>query len=172
MSTDETTAGTPGAVGTVGAVGTPGGGAPVRVTVPAGDTAPGTTVVFEDPWRTAAADTAASDTAAGDTAGPDAPPAGPPAGPSAAPLSVTLAPGTAATYSLLVDGTRTADPATPDAAGPTASLVHHPSVDRSLWPARPADAVADSVAGSKEQHRRAVAGLPHPSQERQPVRSR
>ncbi|MBB3115874.1 alpha/beta hydrolase-fold protein [Corynebacterium bovis] len=157
MSTDETTAGTPGAVGTVGAVGTPGGGAPVRVTVPAGDTAPGTTVVFEDPWRTAAADTAASDTAAGDTAGPDAPPAGPPAGPSAAPLSVTLAPGTAATYSLLVDGTRTADPANPDAAGPTASLVHHPSVDRSLWPARPADAVAD-MPGSRLRLDRAVLG--------------
>ncbi|WP_375804241.1 hypothetical protein, partial [Corynebacterium bovis] len=74
MSTDETTAGTPGTVGAAG------GGAPVRVTVPAGDagdTAPGTAVVFEDPWRTAAADTAASDTAAGDTADPDAPPTGP-----------------------------------------------------------------------------------------------
>ncbi|MEJ4105030.1 alpha/beta hydrolase-fold protein [Corynebacterium bovis] len=131
-------------------------GAPVRVTVPAGDagdTAPGTTVVFEDPWRTAAADTAAGDTAAGDTADPDAPPAGP----SAAPLSVTLAPGTAATYSLLVDGTRTADPANPDAAGPTASLVHHPSVDRSLWPARPADAVAD-MPGSRLRLDRAVLG--------------
>ncbi|MDK8510912.1 alpha/beta hydrolase-fold protein [Corynebacterium bovis] len=162
MSTDETTAGTPGtvgAVGTVGAAGTPGGGAPARVTVPAGDagdtgdTAPGTAVVFEDPWRTAAADTAASDTAAGHTADPDAPPAGP----SAAPLSVTLAPGTAATYSLLVDGTRTADPANPDAAGPTASLVHHPSVDRSLWPARPADAVAD-MPGSRLRLDRAVLG--------------
>ncbi|RRO99872.1 alpha/beta hydrolase-fold protein, partial [Corynebacterium bovis] len=150
MSTDETTAGTPGTVGAAG------GGAPVRVTVPAGDagdTAPGTAVVFEDPWRTAAADTAASDTAAGDTADPDAPPTGP----SAAPLSVTLAPGTAATYSLLVDGTRTADPANPDAAGPTASLVHHPSVDRSLWPARPADAVAD-MPGSRLRLDRAVLG--------------
>ncbi|MEL4154911.1 alpha/beta hydrolase-fold protein [Corynebacterium bovis] len=149
MSTDETTTGTPGTVGAAGAVG---GGAPVRVTVPAGDagdTAPGTAVVFEDPWRTAAADTAGSDTAAGDTADPDAPPA--------APLSVTLAPGTAATYSLLVDGTRTADPANPDAAGPTASLVHHPSVDRSLWPARPADAVAD-MPGSRLRLDRAVLG--------------
>ncbi|MDH2456846.1 alpha/beta hydrolase-fold protein [Corynebacterium bovis] len=169
MSTDETPAGAAGgdsgndAVGAAGGNGAAGGdsgngaagaaggtdaGAPVRVTVPVGnagdtgdtgDTAPGTTVVFEDPWRTATAD----------TAGPDEAPAAPP--------SVTLAPGTAATYSLLVDGTRTADPANPDAAGPTASLVHHPSVDRSLWPARPADAVAD-MPGSRLRLDRAVLG--------------